>query len=98
MLDLVDEYLVDFLLKDDSVVEHCLRSCPDKFRRWNWRLLLRDRGAKASGLKEGIRASAQVEFCSQPNKRPLSQDCDHELRQEDLAKPHHQTAIGPIQV
>ena len=28
LLVLVDEYLVDFLLKDDSVVEHCLRSCP----------------------------------------------------------------------
>ena len=37
----------------------------DKFRMWNWRLLLRDRGAKASGLTEGIRSSAQVEFCSQ---------------------------------
>ena len=28
LLVLVHEYLVDFLLKDDSVVEHCLRSCP----------------------------------------------------------------------
>ena len=66
LLVLVDEYLVDFLLKDKGVVEHCLRSCPiDKFRRWNWRLFLRDRGAKASGLTEGIHASAQVEFRSQ---------------------------------
>ena len=32
---------------------------------WTWRLLLRDRGAKASGLTEGVRATAQVEFCSQ---------------------------------
>ena len=28
LLVLVDEYLVDFLLKDKGVVEHCLRSCP----------------------------------------------------------------------
>ena len=28
LLVLVDEYLVDFLLKDDGVVEYCLRSCP----------------------------------------------------------------------
>ena len=60
LLVLVDEYLVDFLLKDDSVEEHCLRSW-----RWTWRLLLRDRGAKTSGLTEGIRVSAPVKFCSQ---------------------------------
>ena len=28
LLVLVDDYLVDFLLKDKGVVEHCLRSCP----------------------------------------------------------------------
>ena len=28
LLVLVDKNLVDFLLKDDGVVEHCLRSCP----------------------------------------------------------------------
>ena len=28
LLVLVDEYLADFLLKDDGVVEHCLRRCP----------------------------------------------------------------------
>ena len=53
----------------------------DKFRRWNWRLFLRDRGAKASGLTEGIPCvcSGRVLF-SAGSKRPLSQDCDHELR------------------
>ena len=66
LLVLLDKYLVDFLLKDKGVVEHCLRSCPGQVQEVELGdFLPRDRGAKASGLPEGIRASAQVEFCSQ---------------------------------
>ena len=73
LLVLVDEYLVDFLLKDKGVVERCLRSCPGQVQEVELGgLLLRDRGAKASGLTEGIRASAQVEFCFQPGANVCS--------------------------
>ena len=66
LLVLVDEYLVDFLLKDKGVVEHCLRSCPRQVQEVELETFIsRSWSRKASGLTEGIRASAQVEFCSQ---------------------------------
>ena len=92
LLVLVDEYLVDFLLKDDSVVEHCLRSCPrqvqevelETFTSRSW-----SKGEWTDGRDTCV-CSGRVLF-SAGSKRPLSQDCDHELRhgQGDLAKPHH---------
>ena len=95
----VDEYLVDSLLKAKVYWDTLSEIALDKFMRWNWRLFLRDRGAKASGLTEGIRSYAQVEFCSQlGKKRPLSQDCGHEHSPGDLAEPHRWTAIRAIHV
>ena len=90
LLVLVDEYLVDFLLKDDGVVEHCLRSCPrqvqevelETFTSRSW-----SKGEWTDGRDTCV-CSGRVLF-SAGSKRPLSQDCDHELRQGDLAKPHH---------
>ena len=86
---LVDEYLVDFLLKDDSVVEHCLRSCPrqvqevelETFTSRSW-----SKGEWTDGRDTCV-CSGRVLF-SAGSKRPLSQDCDHELCQGDLAKLH----------
>ena len=90
LLVLVDEYLVDFLLKDKCVVEHCLRSCPrqvqevelETFTSRSW-----SKGEWTDG-RDTFVCSGRVLF-SAGSKRPLSQDCDHELRQGDLAKPHH---------
>ena len=79
-----------FLFKDDSVVEHCLRSCPrqvqevelETFTSRSW-----SKGEWTDGRDTCV-CSGRVLF-SAGSKRPLSQDCDHELRQGDLAKPHH---------
>ena len=61
---MVDEYLVGFLLKDDIVVDYCLRSCPRQVQEVELETFTSRSWSKASGLTEGIRASAQVEFCS----------------------------------
>ena len=90
LLVLDDEYLVDFLLKDNGVVEHCLRSCPgqvqevepETFTSKSW-----SKGEWTDGRDTCV-CSGRVLF-SAGSKRPLSQDCDHELRQGGLAKPLH---------
>ena len=87
---LVDEYLVDFLLKDKGVVEHCLRSCPrqvqevelETFTSRSWST------GKWTDERDTCVCSGRVLF-SAGSKRPLSRDCDRELRPGDLAKPHH---------
>ena len=50
-----------FFLKVKGVMEHALLSCPRQVQKVELDFH-RDRGAKASGLTEGTRASAQVEF------------------------------------
>ena len=65
LLVLVDEYLGDFLLKDDNVVEHCLRSCPRQVQEVELETFTSRSWSKGEWTDEGIRASAQVEFCSQ---------------------------------
>ena len=65
LLVLVDKYLVDFLLKDKGVVEHCLRSCPRQVQEVELETFTSRSWSKGESLTEGIRASAQVEFCSQ---------------------------------
>ena len=90
LLVLVDEYLVDFLFKDKGVVEHCLRSCSrqvqevelETFTSRSW-----SKGEWTDG-RDACVCSGRVLF-SAGSKRPLSRDCDHELRPGDLAKPHH---------
>ena len=89
-LVLVDEYLVGFLLKDKGVVEHCLRSCPrqvqeverETFTSRSW-----SKGEWTDGRDTCV-YSGGVLFSAR-SKRPLSRDCDHELRPGDLTKPHH---------
>ena len=90
LLVLVDEYLVDFLLKDKGVVEHGLRSCPiqvqeverETFTSRSW-----SKGEWTDGRDTCV-CSGGVLF-STGSKRPLSRDCDQELRPGDLTKPHH---------
>ena len=85
LLVLVDEYLVDFLLKDKGVVEHCLRSCPgqvqeverETFTSRSW-----SKGEWTDG-KDTCVCSGGVLF-SAGSKGPLSRECDHELRPGDL--------------
>ena len=89
LLVLVGEYLVDFLFKDKGVVEHCLRSCPrqvqevelETFTSRSW-----SKGEWTDG-RDACVCSGRVLF-SAGSKRPLSRDCDYELRPGDLAKPH----------
>ena len=89
LLLLVYEHLVDFLLKDKGVVEHCLRSCPrqvkevelETFPSRSW-----SKGEWTDGRDTCV-CSGRVLF-SAGSKRPLSQDCDHELRPGDPAEPH----------
>ena len=91
LLVLVDEYLVDFLLKDGSVVGALSQKLPKtssgggtgaSFTSRSW-----SKGEWTDGRDTSV-CSGRVLF-SAGSKRPLSQDCDHELRQGDLAKPHH---------
>ena len=91
LLVLVDEYLLDFLLKDKGGVENCLRSCPrqvqevelETFTSRSW-----SKGEWTDGRDTCV-CSGRVLFTA-GSKRPLSRDCDHELRPRDvLAKPHH---------
>ena len=87
---LVDEYLVDFLLKNKGVVEHCLRSCPGQVQEVELETFtsrLWSKGEWTDGRDTCV-CSGRVLF-SAGSKRPLSRDCDHELHPGDLAKPHH---------
>ena len=90
LLVLVDEYLVDFLLKDKGVVEHCLRSCPRQVQEVELETFTSRSWSKGEWTDERDTCvcSGRVLF-SAGSKRPLSRDCDHELRPGDLAKPHH---------
>ena len=89
LLVLVDEYLVDFLLKDKGVVEHCLRSWSrqvqevelETFPSRSW-----SKGEWTDGRDTCV-CSGRVLF-STGSKRSLSQDCDHELRPGYLPEPH----------
>ena len=81
LLVLVDEYLVDFLLKDKGVVKHCLRSCPRQVQEVELETFTSRSWSKGewTGGRDTCVCSGRVLF-SAGSKRPLSQDCDHELR------------------
>ena len=89
LLVLVDEYLVDFLLKDKGVVDHCLRSCPrqvqevelETFPSKSW-----SKGEWTDGRDTCVCPGRGL--FSAGSKRLLSQDCDHELRLGHLAERH----------
>ena len=75
LLVVVDEYLVDFLLKDDSVVEHCLRSCPRQVQEVELETLTSRSWSKGEWTdgRDTCVCSGRVLF-SAGSKRPLSQD------------------------
>ena len=99
LLVLVDEYLVDFLLKDKGVVEHHLRSCPRQVQEVELETFPSRSWSKGEWTDERDTCvcSGRVLF-SAGSKRPLSQDCGQKLRPGDLAASHHSTAIQAIQV
>ena len=88
MVVLVDEYLVDFLLKDKGVVEHCLRSCPRQVQEVELETFLSRSWSKGEWTDGSYTCvcSGRVLF-SAGSKRSLSQSCDHELRLGHLAEP-----------